>query len=130
EPGAAVLLHHLLVEAQAGCAARRIDVHLLVIEIGIACQQQPGVPAVDGHTGMTERMADQWNQHYVRSHALEFSNAAEAEPAVAFAGPVATPVPVRRPLLWAKALPVEPGSLLCCVLVFRREHVHASLRRS
>src|SRR5690606_3063056 len=119
--------HHLLVEAQPGCATRCLDVHFLVIEVRIACQQQPNVAAVDGHPGMTERMADQWNQQYVRRDALELSYAAEAEPAVALAGPVATPVLVRRPLLWTKALPVKPGFLLRRVLMFRSEHVHGGM---
>jgi hypothetical protein len=59
EPRGAILLHHPLIEPQAGQARRMIDVHLVVIEVRVAREQQPAAVGVHGDPGVTERVPDQ-----------------------------------------------------------------------
>ena len=121
----AVLLHHPLVETQAGRAVRAHHVHFRVIEVRVAGVEFPAALAAHRHADMAVRVALQRHKQKIGRQAFEVAHAVEAHPRLARRAGIRMPLLMRGPLLRPEALAVQPGALLLGVLALGGHHVHA-----
>src|SRR3954465_9514118 len=128
EPRATVLFHQTLIEPQPWRAARP-RIHLCVPEIGVRRLQHPAAITSHRDAGVTHRVADQRDEQDVFGEALQPSHAVEAEPRLAFTGPVRAPVGPRTPLLRTAPPAGEHRSPPLRRLLLGEEHVHGGARK-
>lgn len=125
--GLAIRIHHELIGGEPERAARLQRVHLVAVEIGIACMEEPAPRPFDGDAGVTGSVPAQRYHQDFRRQAVKRPDRLETVPVIP-RRVVGLPVAMGAPLSRTIALVGDKASwLVSGRFQFRRHDVHTGM---